>query len=117
MNEQEPISPGTRTCFPPIAAGNEEACRALWLSVLLQQVTDATSQSGKRKNRRYRVRATAWLADLDGSPDFDNVCDLAGLDATVMRKKIKAMLHDPQRKPDFRVLRKGRRKRCREQAA
>lgn len=62
------------------------ACKALWKAVLLQQVMDAKSRSGKAEKRHYRHAAEHWL--FDDKRDFNMVCELAGLDPASTRRKI-----------------------------
>lgn len=52
--------------------------QALWTAVITQALMDAASQSAKRDARKDKTRARDWLATP--TDDFQDVCDLAGLD-------------------------------------
>ncbi|MBA4274468.1 MAG: hypothetical protein C0436_02310 [Alphaproteobacteria bacterium] len=52
--------------------------QALWTAVITQALMDAASNSSKSEAHKNKHRARDWLATLDD--DFQNVCDLAGLD-------------------------------------
>jgi hypothetical protein len=60
----------------------QDANRALWSAVISRAVTDLTDQS---VGRVQKEDALAWIRD---DPGFDEVCELAGVDAVVVREKI-----------------------------
>ncbi len=52
--------------------------QALWTAVITQALMDAASRSSKQEARKDKTRALDWLANPTN--DFQDVCDLAGLD-------------------------------------
>lgn len=52
--------------------------QALWTAVITQALMDAASRSAKQEARKDKTRARDWLASP--TDDFNDVCDLAGLD-------------------------------------
>ena len=62
----------------------------LWRAVITQALMDAASQSRKSEAKRSRSAALAWL--LDGSSDFETVCDHAGLDPDYVRSRARQAL-------------------------
>lgn len=84
--------------------------RILWLSVIVQAILDAR---GKNVTRLEQARAVSWLAGTDGeNGDFATVCDLAGIEFSVMRKRIKELLGDDSLIVDFRCNKKSSRKKA-----
>ncbi len=57
----------------------------LWRAVITQALMDAASKSRKSEARRSREAALHWL--LGDSPDFETVCDNAGLDPDYVRTR------------------------------
>ncbi len=64
--------------------------QALWRAVILQALEDAASNSAKVSERYHKTQALHWLNGT--GKDFVLVCDYAGLDPEVIRKKIKQAL-------------------------
>lgn len=62
----------------------------LWCAVITQALMDAASRSRKSEARRTRNDALNWL--LTHSPDFEAVCDNAGLDPDYVRTRAKLAL-------------------------
>ncbi len=58
---------------------------SLWKAVITQALMDAASNSHKDDAGRAKRDAIAWL--LNDSPDFEYVCDNAGLDPSYVRRK------------------------------
>lgn len=58
---------------------------ALWLAVIEQAVTDATSSSVAPGERFARARARHWLTR--NPPGFHQTCRAAGVSADVVREK------------------------------
>ena len=52
--------------------------QALWAAVITQALMDAASRSAKNAARKDKHHARDWLATITN--DFQDVCDLAGLD-------------------------------------
>ncbi len=87
---------------------DDDLCRALWIAVAIQAIIDATSNSRKKTAIKDRSQALLWLADhADEESDLEMVCDLAGIDFKILRKKFKQVLHDPNYSIDFRCLKKS----------
>lgn len=84
-----------------------DLCRALWIAVAMQAIIDASSKSRKKAAIKARDEAVRWLMDPDNqSSDLAMVCDLAGIDATMLRKKFLQALRNPSDSIDFRCLKK-----------
>ena len=56
----------------------------LWRAVLAQAIADARTSSAKKTERFEKARALFWF----GTKDFATVCDYAGFEPSVARKKI-----------------------------
>jgi len=92
----------------PIAETEEDLCRALWLAVAIQAIIDASSKSRKKSAIKEKSQALQWLADnADEESDLALVCDLAGIDFKILRKKFKEVLRNPSDSIDFRCLKKA----------
>jgi hypothetical protein len=92
----------------PIEETEEDLCRALWLAVAIQAIIDASSKSRKKSAIKERSQALQWLADnADEESDLALVCDLAGIDFKMLRRKFKQMLRNPSDSIDFRCLKKA----------
>lgn len=105
MTQQENFESRTET---PIDETETDLCRALWIAVALQAIIDATSKSRKKPAIKDRSQALQWLADnTDEECDLALVCDLAGIDFRMLRKKFKQVLHEPNHSIDFRCLKKS----------
>jgi len=63
---------------------------ALWRAVITQALMDAGSKSHKAEAKRDRLAALKWLTIKN--PDFDTVCDHAGLAADYVRSMVKRAL-------------------------
>ena len=63
----------------------------LWRAVITQALMDAASRSRKSEAKRSRNDAFNWL--LSDSPDFESVCDNAGLDPDYVRTRARQALH------------------------
>ncbi len=92
----------------PIDETEEDLCRALWLAVAIQAIIDATSKSRKKSAIKEKSQALLWLADnADEDSDLALICDLAGIDFRMLRKKFKQVLRNPSDSIDFRCLKKA----------
>ena len=90
-----------------IAETDDDLCRSLWLSVILQMIIDARTESRKPPNIRRREEALEWLdAEDDQGSDFAMICDLAGIDFELMRRKAWRIVRNGTELLDFRCLRK-----------
>jgi hypothetical protein len=63
---------------------------SLWKAVITQALMDAASNSNKDDAGKAKRDAIAWL--LSDSPDFEYVCDNAGLDPSYVRRKVREAL-------------------------
>lgn len=94
--------------FPPIDEADLDLCRALWVSVALQAVVDARSNSKKRELLRNKEEALNWLAaEEDAESDFALVCDLAGIDFKKAQARLLQIVADPDETADFRCIKKA----------
>lgn len=59
--------------------------QALWAAVITQALMDAASRSAKNEARKDKTRARDWLATI--TDDFQDVCDLAGLDPSYVASR------------------------------
>lgn len=93
--------------FPAIAETEEDLCRALWLSVALQAIIDASSKSRKKTANRDKSQALSWLSDpLEDESDLAYVCELAGIDYRRLRKRFRKIMSGEVESVDFRCLKK-----------
>ena len=92
----------------PIPPGDDDLCRALWLSVLVQAVVDAKSQRSRSCFKRYQDRALDWIngSTDDEDQNFIEVCHLAGVDPQEMRRLISEALGSKSDDFNFRCLMK-----------
>ena len=66
--------------------GDAEACKQLWFSVIIQATRDATMRIGPKSDSTaivWQNQARAWLRT--NSEQFRDVCDLAGVDPSIVR--------------------------------
>lgn len=87
---------------------DDDLCRALWLSVILQALLDARSKSAKPCYRKSRQEAREWFG-LEGEQEVDDfafTCELAGIDPIKMKKVVLRILSDETASVDFRCLKK-----------
>lgn len=94
--------------FQPIDEADLDLCRALWVSVALQAVIDARSNSKKREFVRSKEEALEWLnAEKEEESPFALVCDLAGIDFKEARKRLLTIVDSPNELADFRCIKKA----------
>jgi hypothetical protein len=92
----------------PIDETETDLCRALWIAVAIQAIIDASSKSRKKSAIKARSEALQWLGDqADEESDLALICDLAGLDFRMLRKRFKQALRNPADSIDFRCLKKA----------
>ncbi|WP_411845695.1 hypothetical protein AAFN60_18950 [Roseibacillus persicicus] len=92
-----------------ISETDDDLCRAMWISVILQAVLDAKSKSNKKCLQKQRERAREWLG-LDGHEDVDDyrlVCELAGIDIDKMNHVVNRVIAEEGAPLDFRCLKKA----------
>jgi hypothetical protein len=63
----------------------------LWRAVITQALMDAASRSRKPEAIHNRQEALEWLLGL--TPDFESVCDNAGLNPDYVRTEARKALH------------------------
>ena len=88
---------------------DDDLCRAMWISVILQAVLDAKSKSNKSCLQKQRQRARDWLG-LDGHEEIDDyrfVCELAGIDINKMNRVVERVIAEEGAPLDFRCLKKA----------
>ena len=66
---------------------------ALWVAVITQAMMDALNRSGTTEARYHKHEAIRWLTD--NGRDFAEVCHLAGLNPSYVRRKAKKALLSP----------------------
>ena len=94
--------------FPPIDESETELCKALWVSVALQTVVDARSDSPKKTAQHDKRNALIWLKARDEEKsDFAMVCNLAGLDFQKTRARLLKIVSDKNESADFRCIKKA----------
>lgn len=93
--------------FGPIEEGDEDLCRALWISVIVQAFIDAGGKSSKAGNRRDRDYARTWLAAESENSEFAIICGLADLPFRQTRTRILTLLESDHETLDFRCLTKA----------
>jgi hypothetical protein len=90
----------TQFHFNSIEAGDEDKCRTLWLSVILQQILDAKGKSG---NAATQAQALAWLEGRQGiHSGLYEVCAYAGIDFKKAKKRVIELLKDDAQDINFR---------------
>jgi len=102
MNEESTC----REEFGEIEEGDEDLCRALWISVIVQAFIDAGGKSTKARNIREQQQAMTWLSSGEGS-DFATVCDLAGVGFRTTQRRLFELLDSERETLDFRCLTKS----------
>jgi len=88
------ISPSHWTPLPDTGSDAVRLARAeqaLWTAVITQALMDAASASAKIDARKDKTRARDWLA-AGSDPDFQDVCDMAGLDPSYVTHRAKHAL-------------------------
>jgi len=94
--------------FPPVDESETELCKALWVSVALQAVVDARSNSNKAKMQYYKRQALIWLKAREGEDsEFATVCNLAGLDFDKTRRRLLRVVQSQHETADFRCIKKA----------
>ena len=80
----------------PIPEGDDDLCRALWLSVIIQAVNDAKSNRSRPCYKKDRLCALKWIKGTrdNDREDFEEVCELAGVDPIKLRRIIDKALAD-----------------------
>ena len=92
----------------PIHESESHLCRTLWVSVALQAVVDARSESPKPELKRAKEEALEWLTAKGGEDsDFASVCDLAGIDFEKTRARLLEVVEDKDKAADFRCIKKA----------
>lgn len=79
------------------AKQRDARAEALWLMVLLQATMDAASNVQRSKYRVWKLQARAWLTSAD--PDFQFVCENAGLDHGWLRSHFTALYAQAEQRP------------------
>lgn len=91
-----------------VTVSEAEHYRVLWLSVIMQQLSDALSTSNKYPFNKRRKEALEWFEAKNGDgSDFAMVCELAGVSFTLTKKRIQLFLNREIEAVDFRCLHKG----------
>ncbi len=92
-----------------IEQGDEGVCRTMWLSVIVQSLSDALTTSNKHPFGRNREEALKWFAAEEGEgSDFATICNLAGVNFRQTQERINLFLNDELEALDFRCIRKGK---------
>ena len=98
---------GNAVNYPPIDGSETELCRAIWVSVCVQAVVDARSETKDPKLKTVRADALKWLrAEEEENSDLAEVCSLAGLNFQQTRTRLLDLATKDDRFLDFRCLKK-----------
>lgn len=96
-----------KTNFDTVDESELGLCRALWMSVAMQALIDARSNSNKPEMRSIRKSARTWIQPAgEELSDFELVCDLAGIESEVAQKRFLEIVEGSEIGVDFRCLRK-----------
>ena len=94
-------------CFEPVNETELGLCRALWVSVAMQALIDAKSQSKKPTMKQVKESALLWLQpEGENKSDFEMVCDFAGIDVDVAQERFLEIVENNEEGVDFRCLKK-----------
>lgn len=74
--------------------------RRLFQAVIVAAVQDCLGHSTSVCSGKVREDARRWV----GCDLFDQTCDLAGLDAETIRRKLRKMIADGEARPDLSKL-------------
>ena len=86
-----------------------DACRLLWLSVILQNLSDALYKSDSYPFEQRRKDAREWIEAREGAAsDLAMVCSLAGVDFQRTKQRLDLFVSGELKSIDFRCLRKGK---------
>lgn len=95
----------TKSFFEAIGEGDEENCRRMWLSVILQQYLDAL---GKFGTGPIQDRARIWFEARGGiKSGFYEVCCYAGIDFEKARERFAELLKTGEA-IDFRMVKRDK---------
>lgn len=95
-----------KSFFEAIAEGDEENCRRLWLSVMIQHYLDAIGKFGKGP---IQDRALAWFEAREGiNSGLYEVCYFASLDFDKTRRRFAELIKERSEVIDFRMLKRGK---------
>lgn len=87
---------------------DNDLCRALWISVIVQAMIDIGVRATNSENKRRRSEVLQWLGqDPDAINDFETVCSLAGLEPSAIRKIMKDILRGKGPSIDFRATKRA----------
>lgn len=81
-----------------------EACRRLWSIVLRDGIdaaltgADAVAEGSVNRKKRSPIPDISWL----GGKDFDQVCDLAGLDGDAVAEAVRPMIENKALRGKFK---------------
>lgn len=93
--------------FSPIEEGEEDLCRALWISVIVQAFIDAGSNRSRLSDRHNQREAREWLFDESPESEFAEVCGYAGLCYKKTQRRLRALFASENETLDFRCLTKA----------
>lgn len=92
----------------PLSEEDGDICQVLWLSVIMQGLSDALSDSDQYPFKQRREEALRWFAAGKGyHSDFAMICDMAGVDFKMAKERINLFLTGELPVIDFRCFRKG----------
>lgn len=82
--------------------------RLFWLSVVMQGLSDALSQSQNQPFKKRREEALKWFEAEEGeNSDLAMVCNLAEIDFKKTQERMRMFINKEIPAVDFRCLRKG----------
>ena len=92
----------------PVDEAEGDVCKLMWLSVIMQALSDALSTSDNYPFKQRRDDALEWFSAEEGSgSDFATVCTLAGVDFKMTKERIGMFITGELSAIDFRCFRKG----------
>ena len=87
---------------------DNDLCRALWISVIVQAMIDIGARATTIENKRRRSDVLKWLGqDPEAIDDFETVCSLAGLEPSAIRKIMRDILRGKGPSIDFRATKRA----------
>lgn len=92
----------------PIDETDNDLCRALWISVIVQAMIDIGVRTPGRENLQRRSEVLQWLGqNPEEIEDFETVCSLAGVEASEVRRIMKNILRGRSSGIDFRATKRA----------
>lgn len=92
----------------PIDETDNDLCRALWISVIVQAMIDLGAKSPGKEHQHRRSEVIQWLgSNPEEREDFETVCSMAGVDSSEVRRVMKGIIRGTVPHVDFRATKKA----------